>query len=143
MEFKVSTKVTVRFADVDSMGHVNNAKFFTYMEQGRLEYFRRLGDLDFTRLELPPKKSVILASIQCDFKSPAYLGETLEIQIRTTDLGRSSFQMEYRIAETGSQREVARGKSSQVYFDYEQQRSIPLTLELRERFSKLEARSFD
>lgn len=143
MDFKVSAQIKVRFADVDSMGHVNNAKFFTYMEQGRVEYFQRLGDLDFTHLELPPKKSVILASIQCDFKSPAYLGETLEIQIRTTDLGRSSFQMEYRIAEVVTQREVARGKSSQVYFDYEQQRSIPLTPELRERFSKLEERSFD
>ncbi len=142
MEYKISTQVKVRFADVDTMGHANNAKFFTYMEQARLEYFRQLGDLDFRQMEIPPKKSVILASIQCDFLSPAFLDETLEVKIRTVSLGRSSFNMEYLIVDTQSKREVARGKSSQVYFDYEAKQSLALPEALRDKFSQMEKQKF-
>ncbi len=31
--------VTVRWGDMDSMGHVNNAKYFTYCESARMSYF--------------------------------------------------------------------------------------------------------
>lgn len=143
MEYAVSTQIEIRFADVDSMGHVNNAKYFTYMEQARMAYFKKLGLLDFTQLELPPKESVILASIQCDFKSPAHLGESLEVRIRVAKLGNSSFEMEYEILETNSERLVAIGKSSQVYFDYQTQKSRPLSPEIRKRIGQLEGKSFD
>lgn len=143
MQYAVSTQIEIRFADVDSLGHVNNAKYFTYMEQARMAYFKKLGLLDFTQLEYPPKESVILASIQCDFKSPAYLGEFLEVRIRVAKLGKSSFEMEYEIVETTSERLVATGQSSQVYFDYQTQKSRPLTPEIKERVARLENRSFD
>jgi acyl-CoA thioesterase FadM len=32
---KISTHIEVRFRDIDSMGHVNNAVFLTYFEEGR------------------------------------------------------------------------------------------------------------
>jgi len=31
--------VTVRWADMDSLGHVNNAKYFTYLESARTAFF--------------------------------------------------------------------------------------------------------
>ena len=33
-----SLEIDVRFRDIDAMGHVNNAVFFTYFENGRLEF---------------------------------------------------------------------------------------------------------
>ena len=30
----------IRFNDLDSMGHVNNANYFTYFELARVEYFK-------------------------------------------------------------------------------------------------------
>ena len=44
--FAVWVPVAVRYSDLDPQGHVNNAVYFTYFEQGRLGYFdamRRLA----------------------------------------------------------------------------------------------------
>ena len=40
--FRLETPVTVRFRDIDSFGHVNNAVYFTYLEIGRNAYWTRL-----------------------------------------------------------------------------------------------------
>jgi acyl-CoA thioester hydrolase len=34
--------IEVRYGDLDPQGHVNNAKILTYMEQGRVFYFKQL-----------------------------------------------------------------------------------------------------
>ena len=34
---------SIRFADLDSLGHVNNVAFSTYYESGRVRYFSDLG----------------------------------------------------------------------------------------------------
>ena len=143
MDFKVQTSIRVRFADVDAMGHVNNAKFFTYMEQGRMNYFRRFPDLDFTRGHPGEGISLILAKIQCQFLSPALMDEELIVRLATTEIRRSSFSMEYEINEASSGRAVAKGESVQVYYDYAAKRSLEIPAELRKRFEELEGRKFE
>src|SRR4030095_8619112 len=142
MDWKVQTEIQVRFADVDSMGHVNNAKYFTYFEQGRVEYFKRFPELNFVSLKHPPETSVILASIRCEFRSPAYLDETLKVKIRVRELKRSSFFFDYEIMEAKTGRVVAVGESAQVYYDYLKKESLPLTPEMRKRFEEIEGRAF-
>jgi acyl-CoA thioesterase FadM len=40
--FRHVTPIAVRFRDIDAMGHVNNAVFFTYLESARVEYMRNV-----------------------------------------------------------------------------------------------------
>lgn len=136
MSLKTMTKIPVRFADVDSMGHVNNAKYFTYFEEARVAYFRKIPPLDFRAFgrTRTTQKSFILAEISCQFKSPAALGETLVVSTGVTSTGRSSFVMEYEIVEESANRLVATGRSVQVYFDYEEGKPIPLTEEIKGYF---------
>ena len=143
MEYKVSTTVKVRFADLDLLGHVNNAVFFSYMEQARVAYFQKIPDLDFSRIQGEPKTSVILASIQCDFLTPAYLDEKIDVGIRISKLGNSSIVMEYEMKEAASGRRIATGQSTLVYFDYSQQKSLPIPDTLRRKFSEIEGRSLN
>ncbi|TMG85764.1 MAG: acyl-CoA thioesterase, partial [Betaproteobacteria bacterium] len=43
-----TTKVPIRWGDMDAQGHVNNTVYFRYMEQARIEWLagvrERLGD---------------------------------------------------------------------------------------------------
>jgi acyl-CoA thioester hydrolase len=48
--FRMAVPIEVRFRDLDAMGHVNNAVYFTYFEHARLHYLRRLA-------EVPPRWS--------------------------------------------------------------------------------------
>jgi len=44
-EFSFETTVDVRYSDVDTYGHVNNATYATYLEEARVDYLDTvLGD---------------------------------------------------------------------------------------------------
>lgn len=130
--------VSVRFRDIDMMGHVNNAVFITMMEQARVEYFERVPGFEFSKLRYPPKASFILAAIQCDFTAPIPYRATVRVRCGITTLGRSSFRMAYELVDSASHVVVATGSSVQVMYDYAAKRSIPLPPALRRRIADIE-----
>ena len=110
-----STPIDVRFRDLDAMGHVNNAVFFTYFEEGRLALFTS---------ESPEKKfpgfDFILARISCDYLKPVTIDDRLTLQIRVSKIGSKSFAFDYIVLDRGDADVIyATGKSVQVCYDYE------------------------
>jgi acyl-CoA thioester hydrolase len=116
---------TVRFSDLDGMGHVNNAVYSTYLEQARLAWFG-------TDTEMP-LSDVILARTEIDFRSPLAFGETVEIGVRPTRLGTKSFDLEYELWSGG--RLVAEAHSVLVGYDYDRAQSTPIPERWRRRLS--------
>jgi acyl-CoA thioester hydrolase len=117
---------TVRFADMDAMGHVNNAVFSTYLEQARLAWFGEDEEMPLT--------DVILARTEIDFRSPLQGGEVVEILVRPTRLGTKSFELEYELRAGG--RTVAEAKSVLVGYDYERAESTAIPDRWRRRLSQ-------
>ena len=116
---------TVRFRDLDGMGHVNNAVFSTYLEQARLAWFGKD--------EKMPLEDVILARTEIDFRSPLSVGEVVEVGVRPSRLGTKSFELEYELRADG--RLVAEAKSVLVGYDYAHGQSAPIPQRWRERLS--------
>ena len=116
---------TVRFRDLDGMGHVNNAVYSTYLEQARLAWF----GVD----EEMPLTDVILARTEIDFRSPLVVGETVSIGVRPSRLGTKSFELEYELR--SDDRLVAEAKSVLVGYDYASGESRPIPGRWRERLS--------
>jgi acyl-CoA thioester hydrolase len=102
---------TVRFSDLDGMGHVNNAVFLTYLEQARLAWFRSHGEE-----ESMPLTDVILAHTEIDFRLPLVFGETVSVGVRPSRLGTKSFELEYELRV--GERLVAEARSVLVGYDY-------------------------
>jgi acyl-CoA thioester hydrolase len=125
-DFPFVHRETVRFRDLDGMGHVNNAVFSTYLEQARLAWFGETDEL--------PLRDVILARTEIDFRSPVDVGEIVEIGVRPARLGTKSFELEYELRAGG--RTVAEAKSVLVGYDYERARSIPIPERWRRRLSE-------
>ncbi len=119
--FRFSTTVEVRWRDLDSLGHVNNAVYFTYLEQARVHY---LSELDLMPPD-PGSIGFILAEANCKFKSPLELGETATIYMRVSELRNSSFIFEYRM-EGEDGRTVATASTAQVCYDYRDRHPIPI-----------------
>lgn len=117
---------TVRFRDLDGMGHVNNAVFLTYLEQARLAWFGGNAAM--------PLEDVILARTEIDFRSPLQLGETVEIGVRPSRLGTKSFELEHELRANG--RVVAEAKSVLVGYDYERGESISIPERWRRKLSE-------
>lgn len=115
-------QIEVRFRDIDAMGHVNNAVYFTYFEEGRKAFFHQvLNSSD--PLDFP----FILAHIDCDFIQPVQLGDDVTLQMWIGTIGSKSFTIQYQL--TNGSTVYAKGKSVQVCFDYKENRSIPVSPE--------------
>ena len=113
-------RLDVRFRDCDPMGHVNNAVYLTYLEQARLSLWRERWRVD----PRSPGEGIILARAEVDFKSPAVYGETLEVRVSVTAIGRSSFTYEYEMVDAGSGRLVVSARTVLVWYDYTAGRSV-------------------
>jgi acyl-CoA thioester hydrolase len=133
--FRVKHTVEVRFRDVDAMKVVNNAVYFTYLEQARLAYWRAaVGDFKLDDLQ------VILAHAECDYRSPATLGDQLEVRIRVSSIGHASFTCDYEIVDLRDERLVATARTVQVMYDYGAGKVIPVPDAIRARFEQIEGR---
>ncbi|MBK8976932.1 MAG: acyl-CoA thioesterase [Planctomycetes bacterium] len=101
----------MRWRDVDAQGVVNNAVFLTLFEQARLAYFGPLGVLR------GPGFPFLLAASTVQFRAPARCGDELRVAACVTRLGRSSFDMSYRVRRGGQG--VADGSATLVWVDGE------------------------
>ncbi len=126
-----SIQIPVRFRDLDCMGHMNNAVYFSYMEQARVAFCAQFPEIDFRNPQNRIGKSLILASISCEFKIPVGMGQTIEVDITVPRIGNSSFDIAYELRLAGTKAVVATGKSVQVYYDYAVGKSLSLPDHLR------------
>ena len=125
----ITTPITIRFRDIDSMGHVNNAVFFTYFEEGRKVFIHELFGL-----ERPSDFQFILAHVRCDYLKPVKLNDLVSLRVWISDIGRKRFDMQYALTEAENEALIyARGQSTQVFYDYQANRSreIPEAVRFR------------
>jgi acyl-CoA thioester hydrolase len=116
LNFKHKSKIQIRFKDLDSMGHVNNANHFTYFELARMQYFDEVVAETINWEE----QGIILAHMEIDYKKPILLHDHVLVYARVSKLGTKSFDFEYCIVVENDNAIdiVATGKSVQVCFNY-------------------------
>lgn len=121
-------KIPVRFRDLDPMGHVNNAVYFTYMEVARTQYWQELHhDYSYDVLDF------VVGRAECDYVSAAMLRETIRVEVWLSRIGNSSFVLDYELHDEGTERLCARGRTVQVMLDGKTGRPRPIEPDLRRR----------
>jgi acyl-CoA thioester hydrolase len=128
MSSPFTIRFPVRFRDIDALGHVNNAVYFTYMESARTDYWMKTFGVDAL-----PKLGFIVAHAECDFRVPARYGDEIEVALKTSSVRNSSFIWEYEIRNAVTSEIFAVGKTIQVYYDYSKLKSAPVPEEVRQK----------
>lgn len=128
-DFRLFHTLEVRYGDIDAQRHLNNARYFTFMEQARIEYILQVGLWDGGDFE---GVGMILAEQKCTYLKPILFGQSIDVGVRISRLGNKSFTMEYLFVETGKTEPLAHGYSIQVAFDYTSQSSIMIPDEWRQ-----------
>jgi acyl-CoA thioester hydrolase len=123
---KHQSELRVRFSDTDMLGHVNNAAYFTYMEESRV---RLMEDMEVPELPL------ILASAKVDFRAQTFYTDTLLIETWISRIGNTSFDVANRMLRKDTREVVFEGVAVIVYFDYETQRPAPVPSSIREKLN--------
>lgn len=123
--FLFETELTVRVSDLNYGGHVGNDRILLIMQEARVIFYRSLGFKD--EVSLDGSIGQIVADAVVLYKAEAFLGEILIIKIQVKDLTRFGFDMYYLVLNKADGREVARGKTGIICFDYSKRKvaSIP------------------
>jgi acyl-CoA thioester hydrolase len=134
--FRFRFQIQARFRDCDMFGHVNNAVYFTYMEEARWAYWRQLSG-DFPHGSLP---GLILARAECDFIRPIRAGERIDVWLGTTKIGRTSVAMDCEMLDDKGGL-VAKGKTVMVTYDYAAVKPLPVPDWCRAKLEEYEGRN--
>lgn len=121
------TTFTVRWGDMDAMGHVNNTVYFKYMEHARVEWLREIGFL-----LLPNGQGPIIANAFCNFKRQLKYPDEVLMKLYVSDPARVTFDawttME-RINEPGVI--CAEGGATVIWIDTQREKVASLPEALR------------
>jgi acyl-CoA thioester hydrolase len=83
-------KVRVRYDDLDTLGHVNNKTYLSYLEESRIGYMEDV--MGFMRQSLD--FDVVVGRIDIKYLSPVFFHDKLEIYTRISRIGEKSYDFE-------------------------------------------------
>jgi acyl-CoA thioester hydrolase len=133
---KVVAHVPLRFRDIDAMGHVNNAVFFTLFEEGRKVFLEQV----FQTVN-PADYPFILARLSCDYLKPVRLGDSISVHVWIGEVGKKSFIFKYNIVDRYDGESIyAAGESTMVFFDYKENKTVPISSEVLEKLEEYRER---
>jgi len=128
------TPIKVKWGEMDSLGHVNNAVYFRYSEDGRIDYIHQIAEDGGTQTSDGP----ILADLRCSFRQQLRFPADVEIGTRVSRIGRSSINIEQCLFFADSDDVIAVFENVVVWFDYGAQTSMRIPETVRERIRELE-----
>jgi acyl-CoA thioester hydrolase len=134
-DFRFYHPIEVRYGDLDPQGHVNNARFLTYLEQARVSYVKHLGLWDGRTFF---SIGFILADIHLTFRAPILFGQPVRVGVRVARLGNKSLTMEYQMEEAVSGQVFATGSTVLVTYNYHTESTIPIPDNWRKTISAFE-----
>ncbi|MCU1500320.1 MAG: acyl-CoA thioesterase [Acidimicrobiales bacterium] len=122
---EITVPVPLRWRDIDSLGHLNQAVYHELLEEGRVALFDRLGDV--------PGATFVLARVELDYEREVrHDAGHVDVVMRVVGAGRSSIDAEHDIRLPDGTL-AATGRSVLVAWDADARRSRPLSDEERAR----------
>ena len=121
--------VAVRWRDSDALGHVNNAVYLTYLEEGRDAFYARA---------IGSEPIYVVVRIEIDLRAEVRHGDRrVTVQIAVERLGKTSLTTRERII-TSARQVAADARVVSVRWDADLRKPIPFTEVERERLAAYE-----
>lgn len=109
----------VRFRDLDTLNHVNNAIFNTYYEEARISFIQIVPEL---AKQMQEEYSFVLAEISISYIKPVTFPSKLIIGSGIKKLGNSSITSFQAIYKKDNKELVSVAEASGVWFNLKKQR---------------------
>ena len=88
-----TSRQTVRWSDLDALGHLNNAVYLTLCEEARIEILTALDPAWWNEAHSP-----VVAAASLQFRRPITTPGTVRVTVGFDAPGRTSLRMTYAIA---------------------------------------------
>ena len=118
--FPFATELPIYINHINYGNHLDNAALLMLVSEARVRFFQWLG---YSELDVEGV-GVIVADAAVQYRSEAFHGETLRIEIAADDFNKYGCDFVWRIS--AGEREVARGKHGMMFFDYRERKPAPV-----------------
>ena len=123
----LTTRIPIRWGDMDAYGHVNNTVYFRYMEQARVEFLQQ-SDCP----AVPHGDAPVIINASCTFLIPLNYPGTVEVRMYCGLPGRSSVPTHYELRLEGDPETLyATGDAKMVWMNVDTGKSVPIPDHLR------------
>ncbi|TGK07323.1 acyl-CoA thioesterase [Leptospira semungkisensis] len=115
----VITPIQTRWNDLDPFAHVNNARYMSYLEIGRVDYCsKRFSIKDI--YDVP----FLLARIEVDLIKAVELMDPIEVCTCVSKIGNKSWEFTSIIRHVETKETFAKAKTVQVSYDHRNKASV-------------------
>ncbi|RTL48438.1 MAG: thioesterase [Rhodocyclaceae bacterium] len=120
--FIFSTEIPLYVSHINYGGHLDNALLLTVISEARVRFLKFLG---YTELDVEGI-GIIMVDAALQYRSEAFHGEVMVVEMTPADFHGKGCDLVWRMSEKTTGREVARGKSGMLFFDYKQRKVQPV-----------------
>ncbi|WP_302138607.1 acyl-CoA thioesterase [Halomonas alkalicola] len=136
MDSRVSTtRLRVRGYHLDGYGHVNNARYLEFLEEGRWGYFDDRPGL--ARRLMGGELAFVAVNLNIDYRQAAVAGDDMEILTRLSAVGGRSAKMSQEIRRVRDGALVSAATLTFVLLDVAANQAVPIEGEIRELLEPL------
>lgn len=128
-QFAFSTAITLYQSHINYGGHLDNALLLTVVSEARVRFFKSLG---YTELDVAGV-GIIVCDAALQYRSEAFHGEVMEVSMTAANFNPKGCDLVWCMNEQASGREVARGKTGIVFFDYATRKIVSVPPVFRQR----------
>lgn len=129
--FSFTTEVPIYIQHINHGRHLDNAALLSLLSEARVRFFASLG---YTELDVEGV-GIVIADAAVQYRSEAFYGDKLVFAMAAADFNKYGCDLVYRASAKADGREVARGKTGILFFDYELKKPVPMPAAFRTRVS--------
>ncbi len=115
-KFKFKHQLRVRSYEVDWVGIVHNSVYLQYFEVARIEYLKHIG-IEVSYKNINTKSKVVIVRNEINYNHPAKFDDLLDIYVRISEIGTTSFTFESIILNSISKEYISDNISIHVWLD--------------------------
>lgn len=127
--FGFAVEIPVRITDLNYGAHLGNDALLSILHEARVQYLAHLGTAEF---DAATQLGFIMADVAIEYKSEAFYGDVLRIEVGPLDLNKYGFDLVYHVKNQAG-KEIARAKTGMLCFDYNTRKLRGLPAELAAR----------
>lgn len=116
--------MTVRWGDMDALGHVNNVIYLQYLESARIAFFEAKGwnSVDVGSTGQGP----VVVSQTFNYRRQLHYPAEVEVGVACTEVRRRSFVLSYGVFHKGSEELIGDGSTVLAWLDYCANKSVEI-----------------
>ena len=114
--------ISVRWRDMDNMGHVNNAKYVSYLEEARVRWMLGVPGVSMNERIAP-----VVAATHVNYRRPLVWPHDILVELFVERIGTSSLTLGHRIVDQNDESVLySDGNVVAVWMDTKTGKSAPL-----------------